>query len=235
MIEFFFSKQLSLQELETQYEQESASLQAVRDKMLEQEKARPEIEAKFDEEMQPELHAIIKEVLQRDLSETIDEDDKDYKNVVDQIRNLLEAKEYREAVELIIRLDEVNSADLLAIEFEQRCLYYLALLKSYLFNSYDDEYEAKERLVIFLFDSMEFSQIITRAVPKIEELLMSRNNTDVLEAIEFFTAGYFFNIRGTENGMRRMLSLIWTGEKEKRNAVTNAYNRILFQTDLEGR
>lgn len=84
-------------------------------------------------------------------------------------------------------------------------------------------------------DSLEFSKIITQAVPKLEMLLMSTTNTDVFEAIDFFTTGYLFKIKGTESGMRRMLSLVWTGDKDKRNAVTKAYNQVLFQTDAEGR
>lgn len=64
---------------------------------------------------------------------------------------------------------------------------------------------------------------------------MSKTNTDVFEAVDFFTTGYLFKIRGTECGMRRMLSLVWTGDKEKRAAVTKAYNRVLFQTDADGR
>lgn len=89
--------------------------------------------------------------------------------------------------------------------------------------------------VEFLSDSLEFSEIITKAVPKLEELLMSKTNTDVFEAVDFFTTGYLFNIKGTESGMRRMLSLIWTGDKEKRSAVTKAYHRVLFETDCQGR
>lgn len=77
--------------------------------------------------------------------------------------------------------------------------------------------------------------MITEAVPKIEEYLMSKTNSDVVEAVDFFTAGYMFNIKNTESGMRRMLSLVWTGEKEKRAAVTKAYHQILFQTDADGR
>lgn len=84
-------------------------------------------------------------------------------------------------------------------------------------------------------DSIEFSKIVTKAVPKIEMLLMSTTGTDVCEAIDFFTTGYLFNIRGTENGMRKMLSLVWTGDKDKRNAVTNSYNKILFNTNATGR
>lgn len=77
--------------------------------------------------------------------------------------------------------------------------------------------------------------MIIDAVPKLEELLMSKTNSDVIEAIDFFKTGYLFNIRGTEIGMRSMLRLLWTTDKEKRDAVIKAYHSVLFQTDSSGR
>lgn len=82
---------------------------------------------------------------------------------------------------------------------------------------------------------MEFSQAIAEAVPKIENMLMSKINTDVVEAVEFFTTAYLFGIRGTEQGMRKMLWLVWSSDKEKREAVTKAYIRVLFGTEQTGR
>ena len=161
--------------------------------------------------------------------------DGDSSNAVERIRTFLTNRDYRQAVELVVKFDAVNREMRIEMQFDQQCLYFLVLLKSYLFNNYDDDYDAQERVVQFLFDSMEFSEIITQAVPKIEELLLSKVNSDVFEAIDFFTTGYLFNIKGTECGMRRMLCLVWTGDKEKRAAVTKAYNRVLFQTDSEGR
>lgn len=64
---------------------------------------------------------------------------------------------------------------------------------------------------------------------------MSKTNSDVFEAVDFFTTAYLFGIKGTECGMRRMLFLVWSGDKEKRDAVSNAYKRVLFTTDLQGR
>lgn len=98
-----------------------------------------------------------------------------------------------------------------------------------------EELDVKESQVGFLTDSLAFSKVMAETVPKVEMLLMSTTNTDVFEAIDFFTTGYLFNIEGTQCGMRRMLCLVWTGDKDKRNAVTKAYNKILFQTDCEGR
>lgn len=80
---------------------------------------------------------------------------------------------------------------------------------------------------------------MTQAVPKLEQMLLSTTMTDVLEAIEFFKTGYLFNIKGTENGMRLMLRLLYisTGQdkNEKGEAVIKAYHSILFSTDATGR
>lgn len=76
-------------------------------------------------------------------------------------------------------------------------------------------------------------------VSKLEEMLMSTANTDVLEAIEFFKTGYLFNIKGTETGMRLMLRLLYINmgqeKNEKGEAVINAYHNVLFRTDASGR
>lgn len=86
---------------------------------------------------------------------------------------------------------------------------------------------------------MEFSKAMAQAVPKLEDLLLSSTNTDVLEAIEFFKTGYLFNIKGTEVGMRSMLRLLYinTGQdkNEKGEAVIKAYHSVLFGTDATGR
>lgn len=77
------------------------------------------------------------------------------------------------------------------------------------------------------------------AVPKLEQMLLSTTMTDVLEAIELFKTGYLFDIKGTENGMRLMLRLLYisTGQdkNEKGEAVIKAYHSILFGTDETGR
>lgn len=88
-------------------------------------------------------------------------------------------------------------------------------------------------------DSLEFSKAIANVVPKVEEMLMSRTPSDVMEAIEFFKTGYLFNIANTEVGMRQMLRLLYisTGQdkNEKGEAVIKAYHSVLFGTDATGR
>lgn len=136
---------------------------------------------------------------------------------------------------LVIQLDSINRTDRLAMEPADQVMYIVLLLRSYLCLNQEDDYEKQNSLVTFYKDCLEFSRLITEAVPKIEDFLLSKTNSDVFEAIDFFTTGYLFKIKNTEHGVRRMLNLLWTGDKEKRTAVTNAYNRILFQTDADGR
>lgn len=57
------SPQLSIQELKTQLEDESNKLQAIRDKMVEQDRQRDEINQKFEAEDKPHLIPILKEAL----------------------------------------------------------------------------------------------------------------------------------------------------------------------------
>lgn len=94
-------------------------------------------------------------------------------------------------------------------------------------------------MVGFLTDASLFTKEIAKAVPKLEELLMSTTLTDVLESIDFFKTGYLFRISGTEVGMRSMLRLLYinTGndKNEKGEAVIKAYHSVLFQTDATGR
>lgn len=98
-----------------------------------------------------------------------------------------------------------------------------------------EEYNTQEQTVKFLDDSIQFAQVMVQAVPAIENMMLSKINSDVFEAIEFFTTAHLFGIKGTETGMRKMLFLVWSGDKEKRETVSRAYHRVLFGTDQEGR
>lgn len=103
----------------------------------------------------------------------------------------------------------------------------------------ENELEKQAGIVAFLQDALAFSEAMSQAVPKLEEMLMSSTVTDVLEAIEFFKTGYLFNIKGTERGMRLMLRLLYINtsrdKNEKGEAVIKSYHQILFDTDAHGR
>lgn len=103
------------------------------------------------------------------------------------------------------------------------------------FLAQNEEFGTQIKTVKFLQDSIEFSKAISKAMPKLQEMLLSKTNSDVFEAVDLFTTGYMFGIKGTENGMRQMLYLVWSSDKEKRDAVSDAYKKVLFTTDQTGR
>lgn len=58
---------------------------------------------------------------------------------IEQIRQLLKDESYTQAAKLIIRLDVVNREQRVAMEPCDQVLYFIALLRSYLFNEYVSE------------------------------------------------------------------------------------------------
>ena len=87
----------------------------------------------------------------------------------------------------------------------------------------------------YLKDSVDFSNIIINAMPKLLDMLMSKVNSDVNEAVDFFTSAYMFGICNMESGLRQMLFLVWSNDQEKRDVVTDAYKRVLLTSDQSGR
>lgn len=118
--------------------------------------------------------------------------------------------------------------------------YFAMLLRSYYLlqnscKSYEEEYKKTENAVRFLEDSLDFSRVIVSAVPKLQELLMSKVESDVTETIDFFTSAFKFGIKNTESGMRQLLFLVWSVSKDKRGPIREAYKSVLFSTDQQGR
>ena len=60
-------------------------------------------------------------------------------------------------------------------------------------------------------------------------LLGSKQSTDILEAIDFFVSAFEFGVQNSMLGVRRMLSLIWSGEATIREAVVAAYKRLYIE------
>merc|ERR1719219_1945815 len=52
---------------------------------------------------------------------------------------------------------------------------------------------------------------------------------DILEAIDFFVSAFEFGVQNSMLGVRRMLSLIWSGEATIREAVVAAYKRLYIE------
>lgn len=127
----------------------------------------------------------------------------------------------------------------ISIDFHRSDFLNRMKMTNYLRYQQEGQIGIQQNIITFLEEALHFSTAMTRAVPKLEQMLLSTTISDVLEVIEFFKTGYLFNIKGTENGMRLMLRLLYisTGQdkNEKGDAVIKAYHSILFGTDATGR
>jgi condensin complex subunit 1 len=58
-------------------------------------------------------------------------------------------------------------------------------------------------------DALRFITQIENAVPTLCQLLVSKNTSEVLEAMRFFRTSYEYDVVGSEKGIKVMLHLIW--------------------------
>lgn len=235
-----FAAKLTLQELIKKHEEECAKMEKLSEVLAEERKKAEELDEQWNLII-PELFPFVEENLVQ-CTQEMHETQENYEDLVTRISGLLVEKKYKDAVGLVRKADFVagNSELRHTLKLEEQCAYYIALLKSYMFlangcKDSNEEFGTQIKTVQFLQDSIEFSKVITKAVPKIQEMLLSKTNSDVFEAVDLFTTGYLFGIKGTESGMRQMLYLVWSSDKEKRDAVSNAYKKVLFTTDEKGR
>uniref|UniRef100_A0A182QXQ5 Condensin complex subunit 1 n=1 Tax=Anopheles farauti TaxID=69004 RepID=A0A182QXQ5_9DIPT len=236
-----FSAKLSLAELRAQYEEEDKKLQHLRTQMVEQSAKLKAVEEEW-EDIVVQMYPTVTELFGKEPEDIETATEDDVKLLSESIVSLLKEENYKELVRLVQRADFAlgNTEQRKEMNFEHQCMYYITLLKKYFLhghtnNSLNAEFEQVEKSVNFLHDSIRFSELISNAVPKLLEMLMSKAQSDVHGAIDFFTSAYLFGIKGTEQGMQQMLYLVWSSDKEKRESVTTAYKRILFETNLQGR
>jgi condensin complex subunit 1 len=80
-------------------------------------------------------------------------------------------------------------------------------------SNYDHEVIMKLRLTKkYYSDAIQFIQILQSAIPCIEKLLASKVKSEVLEAIYFFKTAWNYKVQGAQDGVKRMLHLIWSTE-----------------------
>lgn len=236
-----FAAKLSLEELEKRYEEKLEALTNIRKAMAEEAEKADEINTKWDEiltEMKPNIIACVSQKSIAD--ERIRAED--CAGLYELFPKMIEEKNYDRLVLLVRKAEELtgNWAAISKMEPEMAHVYFAMLLRSYYLlqnncKSFEQEYKTTENAVRFLEDSLEFSRLVVSAVPKLQELLMSKVESDVSESIDFFTSAYQFGIKNTESGMRQILYLVWALSKEKRGPVREAYKSILFTTNHHGR
>ena len=72
------------------------------------------------------------------------------------------------------------------------------------------ELEKFQTMRKFLLEAMNFIEIIDEAAEVVTYLLSSKNKSEVIEAMDFFTTIDAYKIANAKLGIRRMLRLIWT-------------------------
>uniref|UniRef100_A0A182MHJ2 Condensin complex subunit 1 n=1 Tax=Anopheles culicifacies TaxID=139723 RepID=A0A182MHJ2_9DIPT len=236
-----FSAKLSLAELKNQYEEEDKKLQNLRAQLVEHNTKMKTVEEEW-EDIVVQMYPSVTELFGSEPDDIKTATEADVKLLSESIITLLKEENYKELVRLVQRADYAlgNTDQRKQMTFEHQCMYYITLLKNYYIHGHsnptlNDELQKSENILNFLHDCIRFSELISNAVPKLLEMLMSKAQTDVHGAIDFFTSAYLFSIKGTEQGMQQMLYLVWSSDKEKRENVTAAYKRVLFDTDLQGR
>ncbi|CAH8475139.1 unnamed protein product [Schistosoma turkestanicum] len=87
--------------------------------------------------------------------------------------------------------------------------------------------------VAYLLETSAFISHIQIAIKDFQLMLSSKTMSDVIEAIEFFVIAKQAGIKGLENGIRILLTLIWSQDETVKKAVTEACQKLYLQPDSE--
>jgi condensin complex subunit 1 len=74
-------------------------------------------------------------------------------------------------------------------------------------------------------------ELVSSAVPVICQLLHSRQVTDIVEAIDFFTSAFQFGMADAIIGVQQMLVLVWSRDQAVKDAVAVAYRKLYLITE----
>eukprot|EP01127_Copromyxa_protea_P011016 TRINITY_DN2736_c2_g1_i1.p1 TRINITY_DN2736_c2_g1~~TRINITY_DN2736_c2_g1_i1.p1 ORF type:complete len:1452 (+),score=318.59 TRINITY_DN2736_c2_g1_i1:57-4412(+) len=93
-----------------------------------------------------------------------------------------------------------------------------------------EELEAKPSeyiQLLYLFkDALDFIRFLNPSIPKVIDLLGSKNVADVLESINFLTKAAQFKLSSAEDGLKQALALIWSKEEKIKEAILTAYSAL---------
>ncbi|EDQ87343.1 uncharacterized protein MONBRDRAFT_33420 [Monosiga brevicollis MX1] len=93
--------------------------------------------------------------------------------------------------------------------------------------------EQREQLVVvdFLRRAVAMTEALSPALRVAAQLLGSKTNSDVLEAITFFVTAVQFGVDDADRMAHKMLVLIWSKENGVKQAVLDAYRTLYFTPD----
>ncbi|CAH8495400.1 unnamed protein product [Heterobilharzia americana] len=87
--------------------------------------------------------------------------------------------------------------------------------------------------VAYLLETSAFISYIQLAIKDFQSMLSSKTMSDVTEAIEFFVVAKQAGIKGLDDGIRLLLSLVWSQEESIRKAVVEACQKLYLQPEAE--
>lgn len=138
--------QLSVDEVEEKLQIETEKSRVIREKFLEQEKRKDDVNDDYQIRCIPALEPILEELIkeqQRNITNGVhtngvatDDDDEDSEQRVQRIRTLLKDGDFQTVARYIIQLDACNLETRKTMSVEDQLLYFKVLLNSYLFDDY---------------------------------------------------------------------------------------------------
>lgn len=81
-------------------------------------------------------------------------------------------------------------------------------------------------------DGLNFIQMMTDCIPVAVQLLGSKVISDILESLEFLSTAFEFQVRGSQEGVRKALALVWSREQQVKDAVVTAYVRLYLNQQV---
>ncbi|PIK49362.1 putative condensin complex subunit 1 [Apostichopus japonicus] len=93
------------------------------------------------------------------------------------------------------------------------------------------EVTKQQVLVQYLQDCVTFAKLVQEAVPILCQLLVSKTNSDVLEAVSFFVSAFEFGVTNSQEGVRKMMVLVWSKEEAVKEAVVAAYRQLYLNPE----
>ena len=84
-------------------------------------------------------------------------------------------------------------------------------------------------------DYEKFLQGVDDALGKLMMMLSSKSQGDTIEAIKVFKLLYQYGIKDSKNGIKKMLTLIFSKDESIQNAVVETYEQIYFEKSQSAR
>eukprot|EP00808_Paulinella_micropora_P010470 g5042.t1 len=93
------------------------------------------------------------------------------------------------------------------------------------------EVAAKRKELEETVQVVEFIHTVERSFERVQEMLDSKSSQDVLSCIEFLVQAHEAQLASSAQGIRKLLSLVWSSESTIKAKVLAAYRRLYIGSD----